>query len=165
MKKSELILKNNLLMKESSRIISLFEKLYDGSPWIDVSIADSLKDISARQAAARALPGCNSIWELVNHLTHWRLNVLKRVEGKRITTPDNNYIEPITDTTDAAWKKTLDKLDESQQKWIHFLKAFKSENFSRIYPNNNMNYYEHIHGILQHDAYHLGQIVLLRKFV
>lgn len=152
-------------MKESSRIISLFEKLYNGSPWIDVTIAASLKNISARQAAARALPDCNSIWELVNHLIHWRLNVLKRVQGKRIATPDNNYIEAITDTSDTAWKKTLDKLNESQEKWIHFLETFKSENFSNIYSNNNMNYYEHIHGILQHDAYHLGQIILLRKFV
>jgi uncharacterized damage-inducible protein DinB len=28
-----------------------------------------------------------------------------------------------------------------------------------------MTYYEHIQGIIQHDAYHLGQIVLLSKLL
>ena len=35
----------------------------------------------------------------------------------------------------------------------------------KVYPNNGMSYYEHIQGIIQHDAYHLGQIVLLAKTV
>jgi hypothetical protein len=32
-----------------------------------------------------------------------------------------------------------------------------------LYKSNGMTYYEYIHGVIQHDAYHLGQIVLLAK--
>ena len=34
-----------------------------------------------------------------------------------------------------------------------------------LYPDNNPKYCKNIHGFIQHDAYHLGQIVLLRKAV
>ena len=152
-------------MKETKRITSLFEKLYEGSPWIDVNLSGALLEITAKQASTRVFDKYNSIWEIVNHLISWRLNVLKRVQGKFIKTPDNNYFENVIDNSDAAWKKTLQKLDGSQKQWLQFLDSFKSDNFSKIYPNNQMNYYEHIHGILQHDAYHLGQITLLIKYL
>ena len=152
-------------MKETKRIISLFEKLYEGSPWIDVNLSGALSGITAKQASTRVFDKYNSIWEIVNHLISWRLNVLKRVQGKLIKTPDNNYFENVIDNSDAAWKKTLQKLDGSQKQWLQFLDSLKSDNFSKIYPNNQMNYYEHIHGILQHDAYHLGQITLLIKYL
>ena len=152
-------------MKETKRITSLFEKLYEGSPWIDVNLSGALLEITAKQASTRVFDKYNSIWEIVNHLISWRLNVLKRVQGKLVKTPDNNYFENVIDNSDAAWKKTLQKLDGSQKQWLQFLDSFKSDNFSKIYPNNQMNYYEHIHGILQHDAYHLGQITLLIKYL
>jgi uncharacterized damage-inducible protein DinB len=150
-------------MKETKRIIKLFEDLYEGSPWIDVTIAGTLENISAEQAMMRPLPNRNSIWEIVNHLISWRLNVLQRVQGKVIKTPDNNYIATIDDTSPAAWANTLQLLKDSQQQWVDFLKTFQEEDFAKIYPNNSMTYYEHIHGIIQHDAYHLGQIVILAK--
>ena len=151
-------------MKETKRIISLFEKLYEGSPWIDVNITASLANISAQQAATRVFPKSNTIWEIVNHLISWRLNVLKRIQGKVIKTPENNYFAPVVDTSDAAWIKTQQKFKKAQQQWINCLEDFKADNFSTVYPNNEMNYYEHIHGILQHDAYHLGQIKMLAKY-
>jgi len=151
-------------MKETIRIISLFEKLYEGSPWIDVNINHTLTNISAKQASTRIFAKSNTIWEIVNHLISWRLNVLKRIQGEIIKTPENNYFEPVNDNSDAAWIKTLKEFKDSQQKWINCLVDFRSGDFSKVYPNNQMTYYEHIHGILQHDAYHLGQITLLAKF-
>ena len=150
-------------MKETKRIAGLFEKLYDGSPWIDVNLSDALAKITAKKAATHIFDNCNSIWEIVNHLINWRQNVLKRIQGKVIKTPDNNYFENIADSSDFAWKRTLEKLDNSQRQWLIFLDSFKADDFSKVYPNNQMTYYEHIHGIIQHDAYHLGQIILLTK--
>ena len=151
-------------MNETKNIAALFENLYNGNPWIDVTIKGTLANIGAKDAASHPLEKCNSIWQLVNHLISWRLNVLRRVQGEVITTPSHNYIVEIVDTSDAAWELTLQQLDESQKKWLTFLENFKSEDFSKVYPNNDMNYYEHIHGIIQHDAYHLGQVVFLIKY-
>jgi uncharacterized damage-inducible protein DinB len=152
-------------MKETERIKKLLEDLYEGSPWIDVNIIGTLEKITAEQAAKRVLTKCNSIWEIVNHLISWRLNVLQRIQGKVIKTPGNNYITPIEDPSPPAWKNTLKQLNDSQTQWIKFLETMKEEDFTKIYPGNGMTYYEHIHEIIQHDAYHLGQITLLVKLL
>ena len=152
-------------MKETERIAKLFEDLYNSTPWIDVNLLGTLKRISAKQASKKISPNWNSIWEITNHIISWRENVLERVQGRVLQTPADNYFSEIRETTENDWKETLKKLEDSQQQWLQVLKDFNEDNFSKIYPNNQMTYYEHIHGILQHDAYHLGQIVLLAKVV
>lgn len=152
-------------MKETKRIVSLFEKLYDGEPWIDVTIQGTLSQISADQAFQRPIPNCNTIWEIVNHLIEWKINVLQRLKGKILVTPTNNYISPIVDSSEQAWDQTLKRLETVHNEWIEYLKQVDPESFESIYPPNQMTFYEHISGILQHDAYHLGQIVLLAKQV
>lgn len=152
-------------MKETQQITKLFEDLYDGDPWIDVTILGVLKNVSPQQAAKKIAPGRNSIWQIVNHIVSWRENVLLRVQGNVINTPNNNYFIEIADISETAWQQSLERLQNSQQQWITFLKHFDESDFDKIYPVNKMSYYEHIHGIIQHDAYHLGQIVLLTKLI
>jgi uncharacterized damage-inducible protein DinB len=150
-------------MKESERILKLFEDLYAGDPWIGVNMEATLGRITAAQAHKKVLPGRNSIWEIVNHIISWRLNVLQRVQGQEPISPDSNYFEPVADASETAWIKTLLLMKDTQKQWLSFLKTFRDEDFRKIYSANGMTYYEHIHGILQHDAYHLGQIAVLAK--
>jgi uncharacterized damage-inducible protein DinB len=122
-----------------------------------------LESITAAQAARQVWPGCNSIWQIVNHMIAWRRNVLKRVQGKTLVTPAHNYFEPVAEISDKAWKAALRTFAATQKSWLQLLNGFDRKQFEKIYPPNGLNYYEHIQGILQHDAYHLGQIVLLAK--
>jgi uncharacterized damage-inducible protein DinB len=146
-------------------VISLFEKLYEGDPWIDVNINDTLKNISAEKAQKRIMPHSNSIWEIVQHLISWRQNVIQRLKGIQMVTPAHNYFEIIENKSTTDWNKTLKALAVTNKEWIEFLETFKTTNFDKIYAANEMTFYEHIHGILQHDAYHLGQIVMIAKYV
>ncbi|MCG2417898.1 DinB family protein [Aequorivita sp. F47161] len=150
-------------MNESRRIQTLFTDLYHGHPWLDVTLQDTLGKITSEQAAQHPIKDGNSIWEIVNHIIAWRQNVLRRVQGEVLEIPENNYIEQIIDTSDEAWQKTLETLETTQKEWLYFLSTFNEANFINEYPRNNLTYYQHIHGIIQHDAYHLGQIVLLAK--
>lgn len=152
-------------MKETNRIVKLFEDLFDGNPWIDVTIINTLKNIPANQAAKKVTPARNSIWQIVNHMIAWRENVLLRIQGNEIVTPNNNYFTEVEKLSETEWQKALERLENSQHQWIAFLNTFEESEFEKIYSKNRMSYYEHIHGILQHDAYHLGQIVLLSKFI
>ncbi len=150
-------------MKETERISKLFRDAYNGSPWIDVNLLNVLSNVTASQASNRVLPEWNTIWEIVNHMIYWRMNVIKRVQGEVIKTPIDNYFFTVKNTSARQWASTLKKLEKSQQQWISFLEKFKEKNFENVYPNNDLTYYEHMHGILQHDCYHLGQIVMLTK--
>ncbi|MEJ7586378.1 MAG: DinB family protein [Ferruginibacter sp.] len=149
-------------MKETKRISGLFTDIYNGDSWIGETLSGVLANVSAADAAKKTAPW-NSIWEIVNHIISWRDNVLLRVQGNIMKTPAGNYFTPVTDQSDTAWKNTLHELKLSQEKWINFLQIMLEEDLENIYPNNNNTYYHNIHGIIQHDAYHLGQIVLLAK--
>jgi uncharacterized damage-inducible protein DinB len=145
-------------------IRKLFNDLYQGDPWIGVNLVDSLNKISPQNANQKAGEH-NSIWEILNHLISWRLNVLERVQDKIMTTPEDNYFSPVKDDSEKAWKAAIKKLEDSQVKWIGFLESCNEKDLEKKYRPNDMNYYEHIHGIMQHDAYHLGQINLLVKLL
>jgi len=152
-------------MSEPQRIQSLFTDLYHGHPWLDVTLQDTLSRITPEQANQRPIKNGNTIWEITNHIIAWRENVLKRVGDEVIETPANNYIEKIKDVSEEAWRQTLEALETTQKEWLYFLSTFNEADFSNEYPVNKLTYYQHIHGIIQHDAYHLGQIVLLAKMV
>ncbi|MEP7371925.1 MAG: DinB family protein [Chitinophagaceae bacterium] len=152
-------------MKETKRIANLLDDIYQGSPWIDVNLTGTLSNISPEQAAKKVAPQWNTIWEIVNHLINWRLSVLQRIQDKVIASPADNYFSPVKDLSAEAWQNTLKKLEDSQKQWMLVLKKFKKKDLEKNYPANGMTYYDHIQGIIQHDAYHLGQIVLLAKLV
>ena len=149
---------------ETERVKKLFENLYGGNPWLDITLRGTLSAIPAEKAAIKPLSGGNSIWEITNHMISWRETVLQRIQGEAIATPADNYIRPVTDLSEQAWQETLIKLDESQKQWAVFLTNFRDGALGDISPENGHTHYEHIHGIIQHDAYHLGQIVLIAKY-
>ncbi|MEO5890758.1 MAG: DinB family protein [Ferruginibacter sp.] len=149
-------------MKETARIAKLLEDIYEGDPWIDVTLTGTLKNISPAGAANKIDPW-NSIWEIVNHIISWRETVLQRVQGIVVDSPADNYFKPVTDQSENAWQRTLQDLKISQDKWNTFLEKMTEDDLEKINPKNNSSYYNNIHGIIQHDAYHLGQIVLLAK--
>ena len=152
-------------MLESKRISNLYQSIYNGNPWLEVTLEKTLSDITAEQAYRKINPNLNTIWEIVNHLIQWRRNILRRVEGETVITPDHNYFVPVLDSSEAAWEQSLQYLEISQEQWKSFFDNFDDVDFEKIYPNNNHTYYEHIHGIIQHDVYHLGQIVILKKLL
>ena len=87
------------------------------------------------------------------------------MQGEIVEEPKNNYFEPVKNNSEDAWSVTLKRLEESQQLWLEFLSKFNNQDLGKFYVQSKYTYYDLIHGILQHDAYHLGQIVLLKKLV
>jgi uncharacterized damage-inducible protein DinB len=150
-------------MNETTRIIKLFEDLFDGNPWLDVNTMGILEKLNGEQAAKRVFENRNTIWEIVNHLVSWRFTVLERIQGKIVKTPENNYIMEVRDKSASAWIETVEKLKLSQEQWIKFLKLCKAEDLEKTNEGSSFTNFELIYGILQHDAYHLGQIKLLAK--
>src|SRR6185503_17215753 len=144
-------------MKEQQQLIKLITNLFDGSPWIDVNIVNTLDEITAKEAATKPFPHFNSIWEIVNHIISWRETVLKRVNGENIESPDDNYFSFIRDRSENSWQKTKERFRDSQVIWLKAIKKFKSKDLDAKHDFSTFSNYELILAILQHDAYHLGQ--------
>jgi uncharacterized damage-inducible protein DinB len=150
-------------MKENERLQQLFRDHFNGEPWIDVQIMGSLKDLKATDAA-KNMYDLNSIWQIVHHMTCWRETLLERARGISIASPADNYFIPVAGFSGKAWMKALARLKASQKNILSYLqKEFKDADEKP--GNNQYSRYELMQGLLQHDAYHLGQIILIKKLV
>ncbi len=147
-----------------SKVNKLIKDHYNGNPWIDTTIATTLKQLSAKQAAAKT-GGLNSIWQIVNHMIMWRTALIGRVMDKPIAHPDNNYIEEIKDTSAATWKQTIKRFERSQKDITSFLGNSEDELLEKVSPSSGYSYFELVMSIVIHDSYHLGQIVLIKKMM
>ncbi len=150
-------------MKENQRLKKLLKDHFNGEPWIDVAIINSLKGLKTKDAA-KNIHGLNSIWQIVNHMICWRETLLKRIQGEHIPSPADNYFFEIKDRSAAAWNAAIKHLKESQKNLLDFLSKEMKDPDQRS-THSNYSQYELIQGVLQHDAYHLGQIVLIRKML
>lgn len=144
---------------EILRIISLIEKTFDGpAKWHGPAVMEALEDVSAETASKR-ISGSHSIVELVLHMTTWRNFVSRRLSG------DNKYDVTDADNFPQAtdWPSALAQLKESQVKLLTTLKTFPEEKLFNTVPTRKYDFYTLLHGIAQHDIYHTGQIILLKK--
>lgn len=146
------------------KVNKLIKDHYNGNPWIDTTIAVTLKQLTAKQAAAKT-GGLNSIWQIVNHMILWRTALIGRVMDQPIVYPDNNYIEEVKNTSAAAWKETIKKFERSQKEITSFLAGSKDELLAKVSPSSGYSYFELVMSIVIHDSYHLGQIVLIKKMM
>lgn len=147
-----------------NHVIKLLNDHFNGNPWIDVTILGELKKLSAKQAAYKP-GGLNSVWEIVNHMISWRKALIGRVMGKPVKYSDDNFFREVKDRSPEAWKKTIAELKKSQKTIISFLQKQEDELLETVSPASGYTFYELVEAILLHDAYHTGQIVLIKNFI
>jgi uncharacterized damage-inducible protein DinB len=159
-------------MSEAERLIDQFKRAHDGDAWHGSPIKAILKGVTARQAARRPPNGAHSIWELVLHATGWRSEVARRATGAPAQDPEQGDWPQVGDPTPERWQAALAALDASHARLIEVTRGMTDAKL--LQPTNDprnrelgtgVSYYELLHGIVQHDAYHAGQIAILKKML
>jgi uncharacterized damage-inducible protein DinB len=155
---------------ESSRLIDQLRRAHDGDPWHGSPVKKILRGVTAKQAAKRPRNGAHSIWQIVLHMTGWRNEAAQRAAGKPAGAPAAGGWSAVRDPTPARWKAALAALDASHENLVTAVREMSDDHLLK--PTNDprsrplgtgVSYYELLHGIVQHDAYHAGQIALLKK--
>jgi uncharacterized damage-inducible protein DinB len=158
------------MMNEAARLIDQFKRAHDGDPWHGSPVKAILRGVTAEQAARKPPNGAHSIWALVLHMTGWRNEVTERATGKPAGTPPRGDWPAVGDPTPARWKAALAALDASHANMVQVVRNLSDEHLLK--PTNDprpralgtgVTYYELLHGIVQHDAYHAGQIALIKR--
>ena len=151
-------------MNETIRINSQLKRAYQGEAWHGPSLRELLEGVTAEQAAAKSIPNVHSIWELVNHIITWEEIARRRLEGDPVSQiPDEYNFPPVTDTSEAVWQATLKKLEDGNKALREAIKKIDDQQLDEIALGTNYSIYFMVHGVIQHDLYHAGQIALLKK--
>ncbi|HEX6430030.1 MAG TPA: DUF1572 domain-containing protein [Niastella sp.] len=152
-------------MNLSQQIAKHFREVYFGDNWTDVNLKDSLADVTWEEATTQ-IYACNTIATLLFHMNWYVIRVAKVLLGNPLEGHDkDSFAVPLVQSAEnwAALQATVFADAEGFANQIEQLPASKlEETFSE---EKYGNYYRNIHGIIEHNHYHLGQIVLLKKIL
>ncbi len=149
--------------KQLNELVKQFTNLQHGDCWIGVNFKATLNSIDALMAAKKTSNDTNNIWQLVNHIIYWRITVQNRLMGSVDLPPFADFLLP-NELTDENWKQTLYDFENAYHSLRSSLIHFNADFLHYPSPKEGQTFYDLIVGCLQHDAYHLGQIVLLKKW-
>lgn len=150
-------------MNQNELVLRLLDEAYDKGAWHGPNLRQSLRGVSAEQAAWRPAPGRHNIWEVALHAAYWKYAVRRRIDGGKrgafVLKGSNFFPRPEKGKlTDAAWRADRDLLEQEhlalRATITEVLRGGRAEKFLR-----------QICGICFHDIYHAGQIRLLRRLM
>jgi len=154
-------------MTEVQRIREQFQRAFNGEAWHGPSVLKILDGVTAQQAAAHPIPGAHSIWELTLHIAAWENACRRRLEGDPAQLSDEEDWPTIEDTGEEAWHATQQHLRDNHQALLDAIAALDESNLDRPIIEDAetpfSSVYVTLHGAVQHDLYHAGQIAILKK--
>lgn len=152
------------ILVESARLEEQLRNTFEGAAWHGPSVLESLEGVSAEQAAAHPIAGVHSIWELVLHLCGTYGLVLRRLrgDGRQLTESEDWPLVP--ELSSENWSASLSMLKQLNEDLIQAVKNFPVEHLDLpLVPEASYTAYTQFIGVPQHNLYHAGQIVLLKK--
>jgi uncharacterized damage-inducible protein DinB len=150
-------------MSEVERINDQLRRAFEGPAWHGPSIKELLADVSAAKAAARPIIGAHSIWEIVLHIKAWEEGILLRLAGERAELSEEEQWPTVADTSEAAWRDALTSMEESHLTLRAAIASLDDEGLTKPIVEGMSSVYGSLHGVIQHDLYHAGQIALLKR--
>jgi uncharacterized damage-inducible protein DinB len=160
-------------LSQTDFLVDQLERAHAGDPWHGSSRAALLADVTVAEAHARPVPSVHSIWELVLHMTAWTREVTRRVEGGLAGEPQmGDWPAPPSAPDERAWRSARGALDDAH---VALRDAVRTLEASRLAARvgdersaslgTGVTFAQTINGLVQHDAYHSGQIALVKKMM
>jgi uncharacterized damage-inducible protein DinB len=151
-------------VSEISLIVDQLQRGYDGNPWYGPSLVSVLQGVTPAKAAAQPGAGIHSIWELTEHIIAWEQIARRRLQGEVVqNVPESINFPPIREEDAASWHKTLAGLARAHTELLDTIRKLDESQLDKNLRGEDHNSYFLLHGVIQHNIYHAGQIALLKK--
>jgi uncharacterized damage-inducible protein DinB len=135
----------------------LLEQLHtthDKEDWF-VPVNVAVADLTADQAKWTPQGGGHSVGQLAYHIWYWDNRALEQFKGIKPAPFDGNNNETFTNFNAAQWADLQKKLDQVMKDWESAV-----QNADEATLEKNASLIAHIG---THNAYHVGQILYVRK--
>ncbi len=155
---------------ETARIADQLRRAFEGEAWHGDSLFQILDGISAEQAVSRPIKSAHSIWELVLHISTWDNVCRRRLLGEALEPPAEENFPVVADSSKAAWRHALEHAKHQHNELVKVVEAFPDSRLGDKVPGKEdepayHTFYYMLHGLVQHELYHAGQISMLKKLV
>ena len=150
-------------MTEIERIEDQLKRSLEGEAWHGPALEELLVDVTAERAAAKPAPSIHSVWEIVLHIISNQRLVCERLQGKPTVLPVEEDWPLITDQSEAAWAGTKRELREIHERLRQAIRLLDESRLEEPIVEGFSSIYVTLHGTVQHNLYHGGQIAVLKK--
>jgi uncharacterized damage-inducible protein DinB len=138
-------------------------RAFEGDAWHGPALLELLQDVDVATAAAKPLPDAHSIWELVLHIAAWDDAAWRRLAGAKFQPTGTANFPLALKPTQAAWRKAIAHAKRTHDVLIKSVAALPDSRLRERVPGKRYNFHFMLHGVVQHELYHAGQIALLKK--
>jgi len=115
----------------------------------------AIEGLTAEQANWKDSNENHSIAQLTTHLIFWNEQSLAKFKGETPAAFDGNNKETFSPVNKDTWAATVKKLDDVLTEWENVIEAADDAKLA--------SWYSTIAHIGTHNAYHIGQIIYIRK--
>lgn len=144
--------------------------VWNGDPWYGSSSSAILRGVTAEEALAHPLPGAQSIWEILLHITAWTEETNSRLNGSESKPPARGDWPAVKGSTQDEWIAAQTELLNARKALLASIEDSHEESMFLQVPKKGETGHgsgatraDTVSGLADHDVYHLGQIALLKK--
>lgn len=137
-----------------SILLEQLRSTHNKAEWF-VPANTAVEGLTAEQANWTDGKGNHSVGQLVNHLIYWDRRSLEKFKGEPLEKYNGNNDETFTSFDSKKWDEAVKQLDHVMTEWEQ---AVESADDAKL-----KDWYSQIAHIGTHNAYHIGEIVFVRK--
>jgi DinB superfamily len=150
--------------KDKIIIAELTKLLLGGSA--HASMHDALKGLDPELRGVKPAHTPYSIWQLVEHIriAQWdMLQFCKDAEHKSPKWPDDYWVKETAPAHDSDWDDALSQINNDLDEFIELMEH--SDLYQKLPHGTGQSVLLEALQIADHNAYHIGEIVAIRRFL
>lgn len=157
-----------MMTQDNSRTEFLARQLarsISGPMWHGPALAELLARFSPSEALSRPDAMIHSAWELVAHMTAWAEIAAERLEGRALEYPGAaGDWPPAPNRLDAEqWNQAIARLTAAYDSLAEAVTQLPPARLDEALPGGSYDVATMLHGVVEHAAYHGGQVAILRR--
>jgi uncharacterized damage-inducible protein DinB len=151
-------------MEEIEAIVDELQRAFKCDAWHGPALLETLEPVDASLATKRPIAGVHSVWEIVVHVSAWKRHVTRRLtSSSEVRVGDEEDWRQVGEQTVERWHDLLKTLRTSHLQLIETIRKFAPSKLDETVPGKDYSFRVMLHGCVQHDVYHAGQISLLTR--
>lgn len=127
---------------------------------------DAIKDFPAALRGARATGLPHTAWQLLDHMRIAQWDILefsRNAKHKSPDFPDGYWPRTAAPPDEAAWEKSLREFRRDLREMAALVNDARTDLYAKISHGQGQTVFREALLVADHNAYHLGQIVDLRR--
>jgi hypothetical protein len=133
-----------------------------------IAFRDAVKDFPAHMRGAKPQGAPHSAWQLLEHMRLAQEDILdfsRNPDYEERKFPDDYWPKQDAPPDDAAWDKSVHQFEHDLQEMQALVADVKHDLFEPIPHGQGQTLLREALLMADHNAYHLGQLVFLRKML